>query len=83
MYLIRWFFQKLGSCFKRRKLAGRFQDSGIDQIGKDSVDIILESIFIPEFPTCFIKLETIVKGLREKIAATVKDLLIIIQLLVK
>ena len=46
MKLIGRFLQKLQSSFVGRTLAARFHDPGIDQVGKDGVDIILEFIFL-------------------------------------
>ena len=46
MKLIGRFLQKLQRSFVGRTLAARLQDPGIDQVGKDGVDIILEFIFL-------------------------------------
>ena len=83
MQLVRRLFQKFRSCLIRRTFTGWFKDSGINKIGKDSIDIIFESMFVPEPAACFIKLETIVKSLRKKIPSTTEYLPAIIQLLVR
>ena len=82
MQLIRRLFQKFRGCLIRRTFTGWFKDSGIDKIRKDRIDIIFESIFIPELPTSFIKVKTIVKSLRKKISSTEESLLTVIQLLI-
>ncbi len=83
MQLVRGLFQKFRSCFIRRTFTGRFKDSGIDKVGKDSIDIIFESMLVPELAARLINLEAIVKSLRKKISSTAEDLLAIIQLLVR
>lgn len=80
--LIRRVFQKFGSRLIKRTFAGRFKDSGIDEIGKDGIDVTFESMLVPEIVACFIKLKAIVKSLRKKISATVEGLVVIIQLLI-
>ena len=52
--LIRRLFQKFRSSLIRRTFTGRFQDSGIDKIRKNRIDIIFKSMLIPEFTTGFI-----------------------------
>ena len=39
-------FQKLGSSFKRRPLACRFQNPGINKVRENGVDVVFEFIFV-------------------------------------
>lgn len=43
--------------------AARFKDPGIDKVGKNGIDVIFESVFVPKFPAGIIKTETVVKSL--------------------
>lgn len=52
----------------------------IDQVGKNRIHIILELIFLLQFPADLIHLKLVINVLKEKISSSIKNLFIIIQL---
>ncbi len=63
MFLIRRRLQEIHGCPVRSGLTAEFQDSYVNQIGQDCVDIIVEVVFIPDFSTNTVKAQLIINRL--------------------
>ena len=67
MEFIGWCLQELLCSLERRSFAGRLQDSGIDQIREDRIQVIFKFVTVSDLSANGIHLQTIINRLEEEI----------------
>src|SRR5699024_10815326 len=78
MEFIGWCLKELVCSLERRSFAGRLQDSGIDQIREDRIQVIFKFGMVSDLSANGIHLQTIINRLEEEITTGKKFFLAIV-----
>ena len=78
MEFIGWCLQELLCSLERRSFAGRLQDSGVDQVREDRIQVIFKFVTVSDLSADGIHLQTIIDRLEEEITASKKFFSVIV-----
>src|SRR5699024_4159699 len=78
MEFIGWCLQELLCSLERRSFAGRLQDSGVDQVREDRIQVIFKFVTVSDLSADGIHLQTIIDRLEEEITASKKIFSVIV-----